>query len=118
MKLHIIIVSFLLFGGLGPVLAQSSRQLVDEQIAKFEEADKEMNAAYQRLLDILNENGKSMLRQAQRTWLAWRDAQAEFDSHHLAGGNLRPLERYGSRTQTTEARTAKLREDYKRFKEM
>ena len=74
-----------------------------------------MNAAYQQLLGILDDTGKRTLRESQRKWLAWRDAQAEFDSHHLEGGKLRPMERNGSLMKTTETRTAQLLADYKRF---
>jgi uncharacterized protein YecT (DUF1311 family) len=118
MKLFVLIGSLVLAGGLCPASAQSTQQLVEEQIEEFDTADKEMNTAYQKVLGILNDRGKSKLREAQRAWLAWRDAQARFDSHHLAGGTLQPVEEYGSRIQTTEARTVKLREDYQRFKEM
>jgi uncharacterized protein YecT (DUF1311 family) len=75
-----------------------------------------MNIAYQKLLAILDDEGKSTLRDAQRAWLTWRDAQAEFDSHQFGRGKLRPLERNGSLQLSTEARTARLLEDYKRFK--
>ena len=98
--------------------AQTNQQLVDDQIARYEKADKKMNAAYRQLLGILDNAGKGSLREAQRAWLAWRDVQAKFDSHHLAGGSLRPVEEYGSRIQSTDDRTKKLEEDYKRFKEM
>jgi uncharacterized protein YecT (DUF1311 family) len=113
-------VPLVLLGGFIPSAAsgQTNQQLIAGEIGRFEAADKKMNVAYQKLLGILGDEGKSSLREAQRAWLTWRDAQAEFDSHHLAGGKLRPLERYGSLTQATDARTTRLLEDYKRFKEM
>jgi uncharacterized protein YecT (DUF1311 family) len=117
MKISHLIVTLVLLGTFA-ASGQTSQQMIDEQIVQFDAADKKMNAAYQQLLDVLDGPGKSSLREAQRAWLAWRDAQAEFDSHHLSNGKLRPLERYGSRTQSTEARTARLLEDYKRFKDM
>jgi uncharacterized protein YecT (DUF1311 family) len=120
MKLcHLIFPLFVLGGFIAhPALGQTNRQLIDGEIAQFDAADKKMNAAYQKLLGVLEDEGKSTLREAQRAWLVWRDAQAEFDSHHLAGGKLRPLERWGSRILSTEARTTRLLDDYKRFKEM
>jgi uncharacterized protein YecT (DUF1311 family) len=120
MKLCHLIFPLFVCGGLVPhsALGQANRQLIDGVITRFDAADKEMNVAYQKLLGTLEDEGKSTLREAQRAWLAWRDAPAEFDSHHLAGGKLRPLERWGSRLKATEARTARLLDDYKRFKEM
>ena len=93
----------------------SNHELTDMAFDEFSAADKKMNAAYQQLLGILDETGKRTLRESQRKWLAWRDAQAEFDSHHLEGGKLRPMERNGSLMKTTEIRTAQLLADYKRF---
>ena len=93
----------------------SNHELTDMAFDAFGEADKKMNAAYQQLLGILDDTGKRTLRESQRKWLAWRDAQAEFDSHHLEGGKLRPMERNGSLRLTTETRTAQLLAAYKRF---
>jgi uncharacterized protein YecT (DUF1311 family) len=93
----------------------TNHELTEMAFDEFAEADKKMNAAYQQLLGILDETGKRTLRESQRKWLAWRDAQAEFDSHHLEGGKLRAMERNGSLRQTTETRTAQLLADYKRF---
>lgn len=120
MKLRPLVVLLFVFGAFIPLPAagQTNRQLIEIGIAGFDAADKKMNVAYQKLLGILDDEGKSTLREAQRAWVVWRDAEAEFDSHHLAGGKLRPLERWGSLTLSTEARTARLLEDYKRFKEM
>ena len=120
MKLCHVVVLFFVFGEFIPYPAsgQTNRQLIDVESARFNAADKKMNVAYQKLLGALGDEGKSTLREAQRAWLVWRDAQAEFDSHHLAGGKLRPLERWGSLTLSTEARTTRLLDDYKRFKEM
>jgi uncharacterized protein YecT (DUF1311 family) len=114
-----LVVTLVTLGAFMPCSAsgQTNRQLIDGAIEQFEAADKKMNVAYQRLLGILDDEGKSSLREAQRAWIAWRDAQAEFDSHHFGNGKLRPLERWGSRMQTTEARTTRLLEDYKRFKD-
>ncbi len=74
-----------------------------------------MNAAYQKLFGILTAEGKTALRDAQRKWLAWRDAQAEFDAHQLRGGKLWQMELDGSTAGLTEERTIRLQEDYKRF---
>jgi uncharacterized protein YecT (DUF1311 family) len=108
-----------MLGGFVPSFTsgQTNRELIDGAIEHFEAADKKMNAAYQKLLGILDADGKSSLRDAQRAWISWRDAQAEFDSHQFGDGKLRPLERWGSRAQSTEARTTRLLDDYKRFKE-
>lgn len=97
---------------------QTNRELVEREADELEAAEKKMKAVFEQLLGILNETGKAALKDSQDKWLAWREAQALFDSHHLEGGKLRPLERYGSEAKTTKTRTAQLLADYKRFKAM
>ena len=84
----------------------TNHELTAQAFDDFSQADKKMNAAYQQLLDVLDDTGKRTLRESQRKWLAWRDAQAEFDSRHLEGGKLQAMERNGSLRKTTETRTA------------
>lgn len=81
-------------------------------------SDKAMNTAYAELMGVLNAEGKKRLKEAQRAWIAYRDAQAGFDSHHLAGGTMEGLEQVGALNLLTQERTKRLREDFARFKEM
>jgi len=98
--------------------AQSMAELKAQAYAQYERSDKAMNIAYKKLLSVLNEEGKKRLRKAQRAWVTFRDAQAEFDCHHFAGGTAEGLERIGSLNLLTQARTKRLLEDYKRFKDI
>ncbi|WAC20720.1 DUF1311 domain-containing protein [Luteolibacter sp. SL250] len=100
------------------VHAQSNAEMKEEAASILDKSDTAMNKAYQQLLSILNDEGKKRLRETQRAWLAYRDAQAGFDSHHMAGGTGEGLERLGSLNMLTEERTKRLQEDYKRFKEL
>ncbi|RYD37802.1 MAG: DUF1311 domain-containing protein [Verrucomicrobiaceae bacterium] len=99
------------------VHAQSNAEMKEEAGSILDKSDQAMNKAYQQLLSILNDEGKKRLRETQRAWLAYRDAQAGFDSHHMAGGTGEGLERLGSLNMLTGERTKRLQEDYKRFKE-
>jgi len=98
--------------------AQTTGEIKMEMGRTFEESDKAMNAAYQKLLGILNEEGKKRLRAAQRAWIAYRDAQAEFAAHPFAGGSAEGIEYSGSLNLLTHERTKKLLEDYKHFKDL
>lgn len=98
--------------------AQSTPELKAQAYDRYEKADKSMNAAYKQLLASLNEEGQKRLRASQRTWIAFRDAQAAFDCHHFAGGKFEGLERTGSMHLLTEARTKRLLADYARFKKI
>lgn len=103
---------------LTPVIAgaQSTAEMKQDAGTRFDQADKAMNAAYQQLMKILNEEGRKRLRETQRAWITYRDAQAGFDSHHFVGGTAEGLERTGSLELLTRERTKRLIEDYHRFK--
>jgi uncharacterized protein YecT (DUF1311 family) len=98
--------------------AQTNTEMKEQAGRILDKSDKAMNEAYQQLLSVLNDEGKKRLRETQRAWIAYRDAQAGFDSHHMAGGTGEGLERLGSLNQLTEKRTKRLQEDYKRFKDL
>ena len=96
--------------------AQSMAEMKDQAHARYQKADKAMNAAYKLLMTVLDEEGKKRLRKSQRAWLTFRDTQANFDCHHFAGGSAEGLERIGSLDLLTQTRTKRLLADYKRFK--
>ena len=98
--------------------AQSIAELKAQAYARYEKADKAMNAAYKKLIASLNEEGQERLKISQRAWVAYRNAQANFDCHHFDGGSFEGLEQIGSMDQLTQARTKRLLSDYKRFKEI
>lgn len=111
---------FLFFLTATPLItqAQTNLEMKEQSGEALEKSDKGMNQAYEQLLKILNEEGKKRLRESQRAWLVYRDAQAAFDCHHMAGGTGEELERLGSLNLLTQERTKRLQEDYKRFKEL
>ena len=90
------------------------------------EADADLNAAYKAAMALMKQSDADLaqaeqgaaanLKAAQRAWIAYRDAQASFDSHHLAGGTMEGLEYTGSLNMLTQARTKRLREDLARFR--
>lgn len=53
----------------------------------FHKADTELNQVYQKLLASRNPSGQKKLRAAQRAWIAFRDAEAEFVRQDWEGGN-------------------------------
>lgn len=98
--------------------AQTTVEMKEQAAQTLEKSDKAMNDAYQQLLKILTDEGKVRLEKAQKAWLAYREAQAGFDCHHLAGGTAEGIERLGSLDQLTRERTKQLAADFKRFDEM
>ena len=69
--------------------------------------------ADERLLAKLDDIGKQKLRAAQRAWVAFRDAQAEFEADDMRDGSAAPLLHSGSRARNTRDRTAALKEHLK-----
>ncbi len=96
--------------------SQTTGEMKAEASRAYEVSDKAMNAAYKQLMAVLNEEGQTRLKAAQRAWIAYRDAQASFDSHHLAGGTMEGLEYTGALNMLTQERTKRLREDLERFR--
>lgn len=76
--------------------------------ARYEAADRRLNETYSRLMKDLDKNRQEKLRLAQRAWLQFRDANAEFLSSAAAGGTLAPLLKITALTDMTEARTKEL----------
>ena len=50
-------------------------------------ADQILNSNYQRLMEKLSDEQKTSLRQAQREWVRFRDAECAFESKARAGGS-------------------------------
>lgn len=78
---------------------------------RYTTANRELDEAYQGLMDQLDAGQKEKLRIAQRAWLHFRDANADFESGRAQGGTLAPLLRLGTLTEMTIARTQELKKD-------
>lgn len=80
-------------------------------LARYEKADVELNATYKQLMTQLDEEGKKSLRNAQRAWIAFRDAEAEtlIDECGVRGGTNSVLIHTSTMQRLTEERTARLK---------
>jgi len=69
-------------------------------------ADKELNALYQQITSRLkgNPDSKKMLAGAQRSWIAFRDAECRFSASGVEGGSVYPLIYSNCVTELTKAR--------------
>jgi uncharacterized protein YecT (DUF1311 family) len=57
--------------------------------AHFQRVDADLNAVYERCLTLLSPAGKAALRDAQRAWIEYRDANAPFGVEFIAGLTVR-----------------------------
>jgi uncharacterized protein YecT (DUF1311 family) len=69
-------------------------------------ADKELNALYQQITNRLKSNpdSKKLLLGAQRSWIAFRDAECKFSASAMEGGSVYPLVYSHCVTELTKAR--------------
>ncbi len=54
----------------------------------FKASDKQLNEKYHELYEASSEAGRLKLQQAQRAWIAYRDAQCTFDTMGSVGGSM------------------------------
>ena len=89
----------------------------------FEVADAELNAEYRRSIEQARladredieplpgddrPGNEATLREAQRAWVAFRDAQCRFEGYEARGGSMEPMLYDGCRATLTRARTRQL----------
>lgn len=66
-------------------VAGTTSEMIDCQIRAAEAWDKELNKYYKLYLSKLNEEGKAVLKEAQREWIVYRDKEYRLiDSHYLS----------------------------------
>jgi uncharacterized protein YecT (DUF1311 family) len=87
MKVPVVLLACLLSAVASSVApAQQARQLYDEAAKSDAETDRQLNVAYGKLIDDIKKNNDperanmkvDLLRQAQRAWLKYREAQVQF----------------------------------------
>jgi uncharacterized protein YecT (DUF1311 family) len=96
-----------------PAVAQSQRQMTDSESAKYAAADKIMTHSYELLMAKISPAGQIALRDAQRSWLKFRDDECGFETLGSVGGSVHPMAFLSCKTRLTRARTAGLDAQYK-----
>ena len=78
--------------------------------AEFVKADAELNKTYETLLaKLADAESKEKLKESQRAWLAFRDAEAGFAADQARGASIAPTIRYGTTTELTQQRIKQLK---------
>ena len=116
------LLGLLISGMLAPALAaeQATDDLCAEamtQVAmracfntRYQQADVALNQAYKQLMAQLGPTQKTKFKQAQRAWIAFRDASAAFAASTAEGGSLAPVLSLVELVSMTEARTTAMQE--------
>lgn len=74
-------------------------------------ADMKLNTTYGKLMDLLDAEGKIKLKEAQRAWISFRDANAKFAGDLNRGGTGESLNVVGTKTTMTNDRTKDLQSE-------
>ena len=77
--------------------------------AEWQAADAELNAVYQQLMAELDEPRRSHLQTAQRAWIIYRDACADFEAALFEGGSMAPVLHAAELADRTRQRVDELR---------
>jgi uncharacterized protein YecT (DUF1311 family) len=72
-------------------LGQSQLELNQQSYGEFQKADKQLNATYTALTAKISAAGKARLREAQISWLRFRDQECAFEAMGTEGGSIHPM---------------------------
>ena len=97
-----------LFTGLA--FAQSQSEMNQDAARDAAKADVELNKAYKKLLGSLDDEGMKLLKEAQRAWIAFRDAEAKRSADEARGGSMAPMLYSGALTRLTKERIQHLQD--------
>jgi uncharacterized protein YecT (DUF1311 family) len=93
----------------GHANAQSQAEMNYQAAKDFEKADAQLNSTYTALVAKLPDaESKRKLKESQRAWLVFRDAEAAFESDEARGGTMAPTLRYETMTELTRQRIKQL----------
>jgi uncharacterized protein YecT (DUF1311 family) len=72
-------------------LGQSQMELNQKSYEDHQKADKQLNATYTALMAKISAAGKARLREAQISWLRFRDQECAFEAMGTEGGSVHSL---------------------------
>jgi uncharacterized protein YecT (DUF1311 family) len=88
--------------------AQTQQGMTGKKEENVKQADEALNAAYRQLLGKISPAGQSALREAQSTWLHFRDQECDFEALGTTGGSVHSLSVLICKERMTRTRTAEL----------
>jgi uncharacterized protein YecT (DUF1311 family) len=79
------------------------------QVARYAQAQKDLQAVYGQLSKQLDVPGRAKLGASEKAWMLYRDTNAAFHADTARGGTMAPLLKLGTQTAMTEERAAELK---------
>jgi uncharacterized protein YecT (DUF1311 family) len=92
-----------------PLLAQTQSAMNTAATGQAKAADAALNAQYKATAARLSPANRLLLRDAQRSWISFRDQQCRFETAGVKGGSAFPLVQAGCLRKLSEDRTRQLR---------
>lgn len=76
--------------------------------------DRRLNAIYQRLMSprVLDDESRVLLRDAQRAWISFRDAECAWQGDTFRGGTQRGVVEIGCKGDMTKTRVDQLQQEF------
>lgn len=71
---------------------------------QFKQEDARLNRLYKQLVGLSDQTEVAMLKQIQRSWIAFRDQHCEYERSRYAGGSMAPLVRFNCLRNLTRQR--------------
>ena len=88
---------------------QTQMEMNDCAVADYQRADAQLNEAWGNAIVFMDRAGHGeILLDAQRKWVAFRDAACAAEAAPYTGGSIQPLIYYSCATRLTTARTQDL----------
>jgi uncharacterized protein YecT (DUF1311 family) len=104
----VLLVSLLI--SMAHIHAQTQAEMNATAREHFARADADLNKTYQAVLKKLPDaESKQKLKEAQRAWIASRDAEATRAADEVRGGSMAPTLRYETMTELTQQRIKQLK---------
>jgi uncharacterized protein YecT (DUF1311 family) len=75
----------------------------------FQAADKKLNKLYTNLMSKYEPKYQALLKDAERKWIAYRDAECAFETAQSEGGSINPMEYSLCLREKTNARIKELK---------
>jgi uncharacterized protein YecT (DUF1311 family) len=89
--------------------AQSQATMNANAAQDLQRADRNLNTQYTATMNRLSTPSRTLLRNAQRTWISFRDQQCRFEASGVQGGSAYPMVHSTCLARLTTERTQQLR---------
>jgi uncharacterized protein YecT (DUF1311 family) len=92
-----------------PAAAQTQTDMNAAAAQGAKAADQALNAQYKATSGKLSAGSRTLLRNAQRSWIGFRDQECKYESSGVQGGSAYPMVYSGCLKRLTDERTRQLK---------